>query len=98
MFQSLLEEFPGFFVHPVLYDLLQVYLCIIGEYDIVITHADTLSLPRDERESVVTALVEHFPFVEDLFGLRNIVSFPQLALVSKVESVRHLEPEWDVAL
>jgi hypothetical protein len=26
--------------------------------------------------------VEHFPFVEDLFGLQNVVNFAQPALVS----------------
>jgi len=82
MFQSLLDNLLGFFVHPILYDLLQVHLRIIGQYDIVITHSDTLSRPRDERKSVVTAPVEHFPFVEDLFGLRNVINFAQSALVS----------------
>src|SRR2546427_9955521 len=76
VFQSFLDEFSGFFVHPVRYDLLQAYLCIIGQYDIVITHADTLSRPRDERESVVMAFVEHFPFGEDSLGLRVVVKFP----------------------
>lgn len=64
----------------------------------MITNADTLSLPRDECESVVAALVEHFPFTEDLFSLRNVVNFAQPPRSPLVESVRHLEPEWDVAL